>query len=271
MKAFAALTDGLALGQVKPGMGRRLVAERVDCCSANMDPPLRDDMPPVPTPRSCLAGGLLSDASGRGTAECGDDRSDPAGRSTPGQKHPGDRARPGGVAEHGAQGAALRGHGVRVSPMASTPTMGRVTIRPGTGKSKSVNTARPAVAGLLAPEPARVRQSAPVRRQSRRDAGRNVGGDPKDTRKYQFETTDCRHAMAEGPGFEPGHRVSPMDGLANRCLQPLGHPSGLRRCRTNRLHQLIVTVPGRCQPPLQPDAGRPDVRPRDRDRKTDDA
>lgn len=32
--------------------------------------------------------------------------------------------------------------------------------------------------------------------------------------------------MAEGMGFEPTIPVSQYDGLANRCLQPLGHPSG---------------------------------------------
>lgn len=31
--------------------------------------------------------------------------------------------------------------------------------------------------------------------------------------------------MAEGMGFEPTIPVSRYDGLANRCLQPLGHPS----------------------------------------------
>ncbi len=31
--------------------------------------------------------------------------------------------------------------------------------------------------------------------------------------------------MAEGEGFEPSIQISPYDGLANRCLQPLGHPS----------------------------------------------
>jgi hypothetical protein len=31
--------------------------------------------------------------------------------------------------------------------------------------------------------------------------------------------------VAEGMGFEPTIRFNPYDGLANRCLQPLGHPS----------------------------------------------
>ncbi len=31
--------------------------------------------------------------------------------------------------------------------------------------------------------------------------------------------------MAEGMGFEPTVRLSPYNGLANRRLQPLGHPS----------------------------------------------
>lgn len=35
--------------------------------------------------------------------------------------------------------------------------------------------------------------------------------------------------MAEGMGFEPTIRFNPYDGLANRCLQPLGHPSSLAR------------------------------------------
>lgn len=31
--------------------------------------------------------------------------------------------------------------------------------------------------------------------------------------------------VAEGMGFEPTIGFKPYDGLANRCLQPLGHPS----------------------------------------------
>ena len=31
--------------------------------------------------------------------------------------------------------------------------------------------------------------------------------------------------MAEGMGFEPTIRYNPYNGLANRRLQPLGHPS----------------------------------------------
>ena len=31
--------------------------------------------------------------------------------------------------------------------------------------------------------------------------------------------------MAEGMGFEPMIQLTSYDGLANRCLQPLGHPS----------------------------------------------
>lgn len=31
--------------------------------------------------------------------------------------------------------------------------------------------------------------------------------------------------MAEGKGFEPSIRFNPYNGLANRRLQPLGHPS----------------------------------------------
>ena len=32
-------------------------------------------------------------------------------------------------------------------------------------------------------------------------------------------------AVAEREGFEPSVEVSPYDGLANRCLRPLGHLS----------------------------------------------
>ena len=34
-----------------------------------------------------------------------------------------------------------------------------------------------------------------------------------------------KQAVAEREGFEPSVEVSPYDGLANRCLRPLGHLS----------------------------------------------
>src|SRR5579862_2961347 len=36
---------------------------------------------------------------------------------------------------------------------------------------------------------------------------------------------ECRAEVAEGMGFEPTIRFYPYNGLANRRLQPLGHPS----------------------------------------------
>src|SRR5687768_1970778 len=42
-------------------------------------------------------------------------------------------------------------------------------------------------------------------------------------------TRDARTRLTEREGFEPSIRVSAYAGLANRCLQPLGHLSG--RCR----------------------------------------
>src|SRR3954469_17642554 len=39
-------------------------------------------------------------------------------------------------------------------------------------------------------------------------------------------TLDARTRRAEREGFEPSIRVSTYAGLANRCLQPLGHLSG---------------------------------------------
>src|SRR5438034_10714013 len=39
-------------------------------------------------------------------------------------------------------------------------------------------------------------------------------------------TLDARTRRAEREGFEPSIRVSAYAGLANRCLQPLGHLSG---------------------------------------------
>jgi hypothetical protein len=38
-------------------------------------------------------------------------------------------------------------------------------------------------------------------------------------------TLDARTRRAEREGFEPSIRVSTYAGLANRCLQPLGHLS----------------------------------------------
>ena len=37
-------------------------------------------------------------------------------------------------------------------------------------------------------------------------------------------------ALAEGKGFEPSIPVSQYNGLANRRLQPLGHPSAGAAC-----------------------------------------
>src|SRR6185436_10201643 len=51
-------------------------------------------------------------------------------------------------------------------------------------------------------------------------------------------TLDARTRRAEREGFEPSIRVSTYAGLANRCLQPLGHlsrrTSKLRRLRERR-------------------------------------
>lgn len=35
--------------------------------------------------------------------------------------------------------------------------------------------------------------------------------------------------MAEGAGFEPAVRYNPYDGLANRWIKPLSHPSGFSK------------------------------------------
>ena len=48
--------------------------------------------------------------------------------------------------------------------------------------------------------------------------------------------------MAEGRGFEPRKGVSPFNDLANRRLQPLGHPSagagpGQAPCGANRTEE----------------------------------
>src|SRR3954452_16996312 len=44
--------------------------------------------------------------------------------------------------------------------------------------------------------------------------------------KKNGPTLDARTRRAEREGFEPSIRVSTYAGLANRCLQPLGHLSG---------------------------------------------
>ena len=41
--------------------------------------------------------------------------------------------------------------------------------------------------------------------------------------------TDTNKEMAEGKGFEPPEGVSSFNDLANRRLQPLGHPSAKNR------------------------------------------
>lgn len=38
--------------------------------------------------------------------------------------------------------------------------------------------------------------------------------------------------MAEGEGFEPSRHITAPNGLANRRLQPLGHPSANERLST---------------------------------------
>lgn len=45
------------------------------------------------------------------------------------------------------------------------------------------------------------------------------------TKKRPAELTKNIIKMAEGMGFEPTIRGNPYNGLANRRLQPLGHPS----------------------------------------------
>ena len=42
-----------------------------------------------------------------------------------------------------------------------------------------------------------------------------------------------RYKLAEGMGFEPTIRGYPYNGLANRRLQPLGHPSLSEYCGYN--------------------------------------
>lgn len=44
-----------------------------------------------------------------------------------------------------------------------------------------------------------------------------------------------RLEMAEGMGFEPTIRYNPYNGLANRRLQPLGHPSKRKHTLINYL------------------------------------
>src|SRR5207245_3935569 len=46
------------------------------------------------------------------------------------------------------------------------------------------------------------------------------------SRMKSGSTLDARTRRAEREGFEPSIRVSAYAGLANRCLQPLGHLSG---------------------------------------------
>lgn len=43
--------------------------------------------------------------------------------------------------------------------------------------------------------------------------------------------TTYQYFNAEGGGFEPPIAFTHYDGLANRCLQPLGHPSNFRHHR----------------------------------------
>ena len=55
--------------------------------------------------------------------------------------------------------------------------------------------------------------------------------------------------MAEGKGFEPPEGVSSFNDLANRRLQPLGHPSAgaTRSCAPNRPH-VVSKIHGVCSP-----------------------
>src|SRR5437868_13654677 len=48
-------------------------------------------------------------------------------------------------------------------------------------------------------------------------------------------TLDARTRRAEREGFEPSIRVSTYAGLANRCLQPLGHLSRVSQAILRRL------------------------------------
>src|ERR1035437_4467477 len=49
-------------------------------------------------------------------------------------------------------------------------------------------------------------------------------------------TLDARTRRAEREGFEPSIRVSTYAGLANRCLQPLGHLSRELRKLFSHIH-----------------------------------
>ena len=55
--------------------------------------------------------------------------------------------------------------------------------------------------------------------------------------------------MAEGKGFEPPEGVSSFNDLANRRLQPLGHPSAgaTRSCVLNHPH-VVFKIHGVCSP-----------------------
>ena len=44
----------------------------------------------------------------------------------------------------------------------------------------------------------------------------------------RLKTKEAKRRMAEGKGFEPSIQCYPYNGLANRRLQPLGHPSAVR-------------------------------------------
>ena len=56
-------------------------------------------------------------------------------------------------------------------------------------------------------------------------------------------------SVAEGKGFEPPEGVSSFNDLANRRLQPLGHPSAgaTRSCGPNRPH-VVLKIHGACSP-----------------------
>ena len=55
--------------------------------------------------------------------------------------------------------------------------------------------------------------------------------------------------MAEGKGFEPPEGVSSFNDLANRRLQPLGHPSAgaTKSCATTHPH-VVLKIHGVCSP-----------------------
>ena len=69
--------------------------------------------------------------------------------------------------------------------------------------------------------------------------------------KKQAKHSDflCCQKMAEGKGFEPPEGVSSFNDLANRRLQPLGHPSaGATRSSQSNHQPFVLILHGVCCP-----------------------